>query len=67
MIKTSYDPAADALFVWLGPEGAVSAETREVSPGVLLDYDSNGQLLGIEVLDVRRRNTASSPRRMTAQ
>ena len=67
MIKTTYDPAADAMFIWLGPEDAVSVETREVSPGVLLDYDSNGRLLGIEVLDVRSRDAAVSPPRMAAE
>jgi uncharacterized protein YuzE len=55
MIKTSYDPEADAMFIWLAPEGTKSAETREVSPGVMLDYDGTGRLIGIEVLDVRSR------------
>jgi uncharacterized protein YuzE len=55
MIKTSYDPEADAMFIWLAPEGAKSVETREVSPGVLLDFDDSGRLIGIEVLDVRSR------------
>jgi len=43
------------MFIWVGPEGAKSAETCEVSPGVMLDYDANGALIGIEVLDVRER------------
>lgn len=60
MIKTSYDPEADAMFIWVGPEGAKSVETREVSPGVMLDYDSNGMLIGIEVLDVRERTSRPS-------
>ena len=55
MIKTSYDPEADALFIWLAPEGVPSVSNREVSPGVILDYGADGQLLGIEVLDVRSR------------
>jgi uncharacterized protein YuzE len=55
VIKTSYDPEADAIFIWLGPEGVISAETKEVSPGVMLDYDASGRLIGIEVLDVRDR------------
>jgi len=55
MIRTSYDPETDAMFIWVGQEGAKSAETREVSPGVMLDYDANGALIGIEVLDVRER------------
>jgi uncharacterized protein YuzE len=32
------------------------AETREVQPGVMLDLDAAGQVIGIEVLDVRRRS-----------
>jgi hypothetical protein len=29
MIRTSYDPEADAMFVWFGPEGVKSAVTEE--------------------------------------
>jgi uncharacterized protein YuzE len=57
MIRTSYDPDADAMFVWFGPEGIKSAATEEVSPGIMLDLDSEGQVIGIEVLDVRERMT----------
>ena len=55
MIRTSYDPEADALFVWFGPPGVTSAGTEEVAPGVMLDFDAAGQVIGIEVLDVRER------------
>lgn len=61
MIKTSYDPEADAMFIWVGPDGAKSVETREVSPGVMLDYDDKGALIGIEVLDVRERTSSPVP------
>ncbi len=27
MIKTSYDPETDAMFIWLVPEGRVSAHS----------------------------------------
>ena len=52
MIRTSYDPEADAMFIWFGPEGVKSAVTEEVSPGIMLDFDSEGRVIGIEVLDV---------------
>ncbi len=55
LIKTSYDPEADAMFIWFGTEDAISAETMEVSPGVMLDYDATGRLISIEVLDPRER------------
>jgi uncharacterized protein YuzE len=57
MIRTSYDPEADALFVWFGPEDVKSAGTEEVSPGIMLDFDSEGRVIGIEVLDVSERMT----------
>jgi uncharacterized protein YuzE len=55
MIRTSYDPEADAMFVWFGPEEVKAADTQEVSPGILLDFDSEGRVVGIEVLDVSER------------
>lgn len=58
MISTSYDPEADAFSLWLAPPGAVSVRTDEVTPGVMLDFDEAGQLLGIEVLRVQARGKA---------
>jgi uncharacterized protein YuzE len=55
MIRTSCDPEADAMFVWFGPEGVKSVETQEVAPGIMLDLDSEGRVIGIEVLDVSDR------------
>jgi uncharacterized protein YuzE len=55
MMRTSYDPEADAMFVWFGPEGVKSAETEEVAPGVMLDFDDKGEVIGIEVLYVSQR------------
>ena len=66
MIKTTYDPEADAMFIYLGPEGVRSANTVEVSPGVMLDYDGEGKLIGIEILDVRSRMADKSPNRAAA-
>ena len=55
MMRTTYDPEADAMFVWFGPEGVKSAETEEVAPGIMLDFDSNRRVIGIEVLGVSER------------
>ena len=59
MIRTSYDPEADAMLVWFGAEGIKSAGTEEVSPGIMLDFDSEGRVIGIEVLDVSERMNRS--------
>jgi uncharacterized protein YuzE len=52
MMRTSYDPEADAMFVWFAPEGVKSAGTEEVAPGVMLDFDDKGEIIGVEVLYV---------------
>jgi len=57
MITTTYDPEADALYVRLAPRDA--QDTREIAPGVMLDFDARGQVIGIEVLSVRARDTAA--------
>lgn len=58
-MRTSYDPEADAMFLWFGPEGIKSTRTEEVAPGIMLDFDDHGRVIGVEVLDVRERMKAS--------
>jgi uncharacterized protein YuzE len=31
------------------------SESQEVAPGLVLDFDANDRVVGIEVLDVRKR------------
>lgn len=48
-MRFRYDPEVDALYIRF-QEGNVE-ETDEVFPGVMLDVDDNGNLLGLEVLN----------------
>jgi len=61
MITTSYDTDADALYVRLAPKGTAIADTREVEPGIMLDMDEAGRLVGIEVLSMRLRTSLPVP------
>lgn len=62
-MKFEYDPQADALYIRLAA-GKV-AETEEVRPGLMLDYDESGKILGIEMLDVSK--TADNPRELALE
>ena len=52
-MKIEFDPEVDALYVQLA-EGDIET-TEEIKPGVMLDYDDNGNILGLEVLNVSKR------------
>ena len=43
------------MFVWFGPDGAKSVEKQEVAPGIMLDLDGEGHVIGIEVRDLSER------------
>lgn len=40
--RATYDAEADAILVRFAPDGATYAESEEVAPGVVLDYDAPG-------------------------
>lgn len=46
-MKINYYPETDSLYIDLSH--AASVESREVSDGVVLDYDANGNLVGIDI------------------
>jgi uncharacterized protein YuzE len=46
-MKFHYYPETDTLYIELRPEPSV--DSQEVSPGVVLDFNSDGRLVGIDV------------------
>lgn len=53
-MKVAYDPTTDILSIVLRDDRAV-AESDEDKPGVILDYDNEGNLVSLEVLDASTR------------
>jgi uncharacterized protein YuzE len=57
-VKVTYDPEVDVLRILLS--NAPIEESDEDKPGVILDYDKDGNIVALEILEVSRR--VSNPR-----
>ncbi len=55
-MKATYDARTDTLSIILKADVAV-AESDEDKPGVILDYDQDGNLVSLEILDASKRVT----------
>ena len=52
-MKVTYDPEVDVLRILFSH--APIEESDEEKPGVILDYDRDGNVVGMEVLDASKR------------
>jgi uncharacterized protein YuzE len=62
-MKIEYDRRADAMYIRL--RAGTVVESDEVRPGVVLDFDADGKVLGIEMLDVSERT--DNPRELAME
>ena len=53
-MKATYDVRTDTLSIILKPDVEI-AESDEGNPGVVLDYDGDGNLVSLEILDASKR------------
>ena len=52
-MRIHYDKEVDALHVFLDDSKIV--ESEELRPGIVLDFNAKNEVVGIEVLDFKRR------------
>lgn len=52
-MKLNYHPDTDSLYIDLSE--VPSTESREISDGVVLDYDALGNLVGIDIDNASRK------------
>lgn len=62
-MKIEYDQQADAMYIRL--RAGTVAESDEVRPGMVFDFDADGRVLGIEMLDVSERT--DNPRELAME
>lgn len=49
----NYDQEADILTIKFSP--ALIEESDEIEPGIIVDYDADGHVVGVEILDISKR------------
>ena len=59
-MKVTYDPEVDVLRILLSHTPV--EESDEDKPGIILDYDKGGNIVGLEILDASQR--VENPRGM---
>ena len=64
-MRVRTDEAADALYIRLEESAIVASE--EVSPGIILDIDEGGRVVGIEILNVRERLPGADLKRVEVE
>ena len=63
-MKTEYDPEANALYVKFSDDKI--ERTEELRPGIILDFDSRGHIVGIEMLDAKQKLSESALKSLAA-
>lgn len=61
-MKLKLDQQADALYLTLSE--APASRSEEVSPGIILDYDEQDRVVGIEMLYLSKRAPGTDVRRL---
>ena len=61
-MKLKVDQQADALYLSLSEEKASRSE--EVSPGIIVDYDEQDRVVGVEMLYLSKRSPGTDVHRL---
>ncbi len=52
-VRLHYDPTSDAAYIRFSEEVVIDSD--EVSPGLIVDFDAEGRLVALEVLQAGQR------------
>lgn len=57
-MKIHFDEQSDALYLRLDDSKIIDSE--EVKPGIILDFNQQNQVVGIEILNLKTRGTLAN-------
>ncbi len=61
-MKVHYDEKSDAIYIRLDDSKII--DSQEVEPGIILDYNENNQVVGVEILRVKERVPSANLKQM---
>lgn len=61
-MRLHFDEKADALYMRL--DDSTIIDSLEVQPGIVLDFNEQNQVVGIEILRVKERVSNANPREL---
>lgn len=61
-MKLKIDREADALYLKL--DDSPVEESEEIAPGIIVDYASSGEIIGIEMLYLSKRSPNLNPQQL---
>jgi uncharacterized protein YuzE len=62
-MRITYDSSVDALYIELRKAQAMDSD--DIEDGVVVDFDADGHVIGIEVLDASKRLTPEELKNVT--
>lgn len=65
-MKVHFDEKSDAVYIRLDKTKKI-IESQEVESGIVLDFDNKGDVIGIEVLGVKKRIPIEQLKELTLQ
>lgn len=53
-MRIEFDPERDLLYIYFAEPGVKAAQTATITPGVHADFDRDGKLIGIEIIEASK-------------
>jgi uncharacterized protein YuzE len=54
-VKVTYDPGVDVLYIFIRTGDTPAVDSMDIETGITADLDAKGRVLGIEILDARKK------------